>query len=163
MACQNPSLGRAVATFKETLAVKSLKSAYPSILWIQPPSHDGFVNNSERYKFNKCLQEAVKFHEDVYTLELKKSWEPNNGNLYLAVCQHFTCDGYCTYWEAVDKTIRYFDSIMLKKEKSKSMSKSFQKGDLNDHFRWQNPRFKPVGLFTNRLSKKLPTPLPRKN
>ena len=39
-------LERAVSAFKEYLPVKSLKSDYPHFLWIQPPYHDCFDNNS---------------------------------------------------------------------------------------------------------------------
>ena len=103
----------AIAAFKDYLPSKSVKNDYPQILWIQPPLHDNFTNNSGRYKFNKCLEETTKFHSNVHALSLKKVWNPQDPELFSE--GHYTASGYQAYWEAIDKTTRYFDSIVLKK------------------------------------------------
>ena len=107
---------RAIASFKEFLPVKSLRNGYPNILWIQAPLHDNFNNNNMRFKFNKCLEDTAKLHANVTTLKLKKSWDEHDNELYLMDSRHFTTRGLISYWESVDHTIRYFDSILLKKQ-----------------------------------------------
>ena len=67
---------RCIASYKDYLPAKSLRPTYPRILWIQAPEHECFTNNRLRYKFNRCLEELVKYHSNVFTLELKKSVEP---------------------------------------------------------------------------------------
>ena len=99
---------RCVASFKENLPAKNVKvPGYPYFLWIQLPLHEYFENNTAREHFNRCLDELVKLHSNVYTLALKKVWDPKDENLYLKT-QRFTSEGLRAYWEAVDKTIRYF-------------------------------------------------------
>ena len=137
----------AVAIFKENLPAKCLKERYPCFLWIHAPNHDGFCNNSLRFKFNRSIEETAKLHPNVYSLMLKKVWDPKDENLFLKECQRFTADGYKSYWEAVDKTVRYFDSVMLKKhdkERRKTLNsrQDSQAGHgSDDRFRWQNPKF----------------------
>ena len=128
---------RAVSAFKEYLPAKSLRSDFPQILWIQAPMHDGFTNNNLRYKFNKCLEDCVKSHSSTWTLALKKSWDPKDADLYISDCGRFTTSGFKTYWEAVDRTTCYFDSILLKKqEKRKNLKIHGNKMDQKDCFRW---------------------------
>ena len=152
-----------ISIFKENLPAKCLKSDYPHILWIQAPLHDGFQNNQQRVKFNSCLEDVVKVHSNSSTLMLKKAWEPKNLNLFLEEQQCFTSEGYRTYWEAVDKTIHYCDSIMLKKHdkgKNPKLDKSSD-SDQKDRFKWQHPKYNRD--FTVTKFKKLPPPPPPVN
>ena len=115
-----------VASFKENLPAKSVKSVYPHFLWIQAPSHDNFINNSQRHKFNKALEEVSKLHQNMSSLYLKKVWDPTDQSLFFQSNHKFSTAGYAAYWEAVDRTIGYCDSIVLKKtDKPKLLS---QKG-----------------------------------
>ena len=125
---------RAISAFKENLLTKSSKSeGYPLILWIQPPMHEHFPNNSHRFRFNKSLEEVVKLHAATFTLPLKKVWDHKDISLFLS-SQRFTPEGYKTYWEAVDRTVRYFDSVILKKlDKKKPKNLVGQ----NDQFKWR--------------------------
>ena len=143
---------RAIATFKEHLSAKCMRQDYPHILWIQPPTHDNFskISNSLRSKFNYCLEEVVKMHDNVSTLMLKKVWDGKDNNLFLSSCNRFTTDGLKSYWEAVDRTVHYCDSIALKRsDKSKAQKtsggsgRSCRSGDQKDPncFRWKNPKF----------------------
>ena len=155
---------RYIATFKETLPAKCIKMDYPHMLWIQAPAHDSFHNNDLRYKFNMCLEDLVKSHTNTTTLALKKIWDSSDMNLFHAETHRFTVAGYKAYWEAVDKTVRYLDSVLLKKrEKAKSQKINKNKFDQKDHrdnqdcFCWQNLHFNyrsgPEMTF-----KQLPTP-----
>ena len=107
---------RSTAAFKEHLPAKAVRHGFPKFLWIQAPYHDHFSDNNLRFKFNRILEEMVKFHMDTFTLSLKKVWNDKNPNLYIQEAHRFTAEGYSTYWEAADRTVRYFDSILLKKQ-----------------------------------------------
>ena len=131
-----------VASFKENLPVKSVcNPGFPSFLWIQLPRHINFKNSSQHFKFNCCLEEQVKLHSDTYALALKKVWDYDDTNLF---ADRFTAARFRAYWEAVDKTICYFDSVVLKKNEKRKAQKpgnaacqgaNYQK----DKFRWKNP------------------------
>ena len=56
-------------------------------------------------------------------------------NLY---SDRFTTAGYKAYWEAIDKTIRYFDSVILKKNE-RMRTKSAHNINKQELFKWQNP------------------------
>ena len=150
-----------IASFKETLSVKSLKHDYPQILWIHAPYHDGFKNNHFRERYNKCIEELAKFHNNMHTLCLKKVWDPKDSSLFLDECNRFTSAGYKAYWEAVDKTIHYFNSVVLKKHERKRNNKYIEAKkasvDQKDHFRWQNPAYNRDSEDTVQF-RKLPPP-----
>ena len=57
-----------------------------------------------------------------YTLVLKWVWDVHDKSLVTKKFSRFTNEGFCKYWEAVDRTVRYFDLVVLKK-KQKSMVK----------------------------------------
>ena len=116
---------RCVATFKEHLPAKSIRE-YPFILWIHAPLHDGFTNNNLRHKFNRSLDETARIHSNVTSLMLKRVWNVQDNTLYLHEHGRFTCDGYHSYWEAVDCTTRYFHSIILKKSTKEKKKNGFK-------------------------------------
>ena len=130
-----------VATFKENLPAKCIRNVgFPHFLWIQPPKHKNFSNNSQHYKFNRCLEENVKLHPHTYTLALKKGWDDIDDNLFSKDTQRFSVAGYRAYWEAVDKTILYLDSVILKKnDNRKNQKRNNLDISQKDRFRWQNP------------------------
>ena len=134
---------RNIATFKENLPAKCIKGSYPQILWVQAPLHDSFLDNSLRFKFNKCLEELSRLHSNCHTLFLKRVWDPQNLNLVQLQggTIRYTAEGYSTYWEAVDCTVHYFDSVLLKKQDK--FGKKLKNGDpvQKDRFRWQNPAY----------------------
>ena len=167
-----------IAVFKEFLPAKSVMDGYPHILWIQAPLHDKFANNGDRIIFNRCLEETIKLHGGVSCLALKKVWNPQNVNLFVESCNRFTNDGFHDYWEAVDHTVRFCDSILLKKlEKAKLQTSpvrdqkgqhSSQKDHLvpsqkgkkrfsSDRFRWQNPA---LNVTSPAIYRRLPAPRP---
>ena len=130
---------RGIATYKENLPAKCLKLDYPQMLWIQAPHHINFGNNVQREQYNKCLEEMCKLHSNTHTLALKKIWDPQDTALYLS-SGRFSSEGYKLYWEAVDKTVRYFDSIVLKKCKKRKAQRQNAPHTFGqkDQFRWKN-------------------------
>ena len=128
---------RGISSFKENLPAKAKREGYPHILWILPPSHDNFHNNAMRYKFNKCVEDMAKYHTNVSCLELKKVWNAKDDGLYVKDQKRFTIQGYKNYWEAVDRTVRYCDSVSLKKKTTKNTKPNHCQ---NDKFRWRNPK-----------------------
>ena len=158
---------RGVASFKENLPAKCTRAGWPHWIWIHAPLHEGFKNNSEREKFNRGLEESARFHNDVSTLVLKKVWSPSDNNLFVSDCQRFMSEGFHAYWEAVNKTVWYCDSIVLKKlDKTCKMQKAFngQKGknDQKDQFRWKNPKFN-IDYSKKQTFSRLPAPPQRKS
>ena len=126
-------LERNVAAFREYLPAKAIHCNYPHFLWIAAPLHDGFCNNSLHQKFNRSLEEVMQLHASSYCLHLEKVWDAKNMNFYLSVSQCFTAEGYSAYWEGVDRTVCYFDSILLKKQEGKK-SQKMHGVDQKDHF-----------------------------
>ena len=139
---------RGISSFKENLPAKSKRDGYPHILWILAPNHTNFRNNVDRDRFNRCVEDQCKFHTNVSCLELKKVWDPQDENLFFN--DRFTADGLRCYWTAVDRTIRYCDTVSLKKKfaKIKQQPKTGKKlhynkdtsnQSQNDIYRWRNP------------------------
>ena len=156
---------RAVAAFKECIPAKAKKDGYPHILWILAPMHNNFNNNSKRYKFNKGVEDSAKFHSNVTCLHLKKVWDPVADDLFSKEYNRYTTEGYKKYWGAVDRTIRYCDSIFLKKrEKFAKRQVNTLTGDEEksvdaNKYRWFNPNIKnDVKRFKEQKQKKLPAP-----
>ena len=93
-------------------------------------------------------------HVNVSSLPLKKVWDDKDVNLFNN--HRFTAAGLRAYWEAVDKTTRYFDSVILKKNanrKNQAYTQAKQPTlSQKDKFRWQNPNL-------NLHSVLLPAPL----
>ena len=149
-----------IATFKEFLPAKAVCSHYPHILWIQAPLHNGFKNNDLRRMFNACLDDVIRLHTNTHTLMLKRVWDPKNHNLFILESGCFMAEGMRDYWEAVDHTACYFDSVVLPKkvqDKRKNLKmNNHSTTDQKDRFWWQNPSLNvntDVGVF-----RKLPPP-----
>ena len=156
---------RSISAFKEHLGARSIKAAYPQILWIQAPTHDNFANNALRHKFNKSLEDISKFHANTSSLMLKHVWDPTDKNLFIEDCQRFTNEGLRIYREAVDRTVRYFDSVILKKqERVKNLKKSrYSSPGQKDRFKWCNPRYNIDEESENVSFHRLPVPPPSNN
>ena len=168
---------RNIASFKENLTIKSRRDNYPHIVWILAPMHDNFSNNAERYKFNRAVEDMCQFHSNVSCLELKKVWNPKDDGLFCKEFNRYTATGLKSYWEAVDRTIRYCDTVVLKK-REKIPKRGFQSTGIsgntsnrrplnttsncqNDRFKWMNPSIsRDVKKF--KQQRRLPTP-PRRN
>ena len=127
---------------KDYLPSKCKPHLYPQIYWIQPPLHVNFANNAVRPKFGKALENVVKHNENTHVLQLLKGWDSDDTNLYVYHNRRFTTSGFTSYWNAVDKTARYIDTIHMKK---------LQKPKHSDRYHWQQPQNQPE-------RRKLPSP-----
>ena len=154
--------------YKELLAVKSKRMDFPRIIWIKAPIHENFHNNVERGKFNSCLNEVACNYDNVSVLKLKKVWDPMDKTLYFHESCRYTAEGYIKYWEAVDKTVKFCDTILLKKiakRNSKEMVQGFKPKNMNlDRNQWRKPN-KGSDMPTNNANndtyctrRTLPTP-----
>ena len=128
---------RTLLAYKEKLHSKLKKVYYPYFIWIEAPLHSEFDNNRDREIFNAALKEVSLLHEDVAVLELKKIWTYDNRNLYLANSDRFTVQGLHTYWEAVDRTVKYADTTILKKAALKILGP--KRGQGVDKYKWFAP------------------------
>ena len=158
---------RTIACHKDYLDDKSKKENYPLFLWIQAPRHKSFSNNAERIKFNKCLDRMSSYHANTRSLQLKKIWDAEDSTLFVKESRRFTAKGLDAYWEAVDKTIKYCDTLLMKKMNNKKKNKG-SAGIVSvksDRFHWQKPNLAKNG-HTNRPEshksesdrRKLPSP-----
>ena len=110
---------------------------------MEPPLHRGFRNNDGRKKFISALKTASKLHENVSTLALVKVWNPDDHSLYLEHEARYTVDGLRFYWEAVDKAVRYADTILYKKISKKQKDTSIDSG--------KTPNKPKAGTFMRRV------------
>ena len=125
-----------IEAHKDNLQIKSKKWNYPHMIWIMPPFHDNFRNSSQCIILEACMEAVAKFHSNTIALELKKVWNPHNMNLFAAESNRFTAAGYTAYWNAVNKTIKYGDTILQKKLTKKQQ---FHTAVPNrDRYRWTN-------------------------
>ena len=151
---------RLISANKDYLEAKSKKQDYPHMLWIQAPYHDNFANNTERSKFNQSLVRMAKYHQNTSALELKKIWNHSDSNLYVREARRYTTRGYAAYWEAIDKTVKFCDTIVLKKPEHKKKKQPFKFNGNLDHYHWQ--QHSPAKFKNNMKSgngkRKLPRP-----
>ena len=145
---------RYISTQKEYLPAKSQKGRiFPQIIWIQPPLHVNFHNNQLHSKFNKCLNEVVKYHANTTSLSLKQIWDQDDTRLYMQESRQFTNLGYNSYWAAVDRTIKFADTILIKKflKIDEAHEKTNQR---KKHFSWSKETTKGRKLPTPKCKKK---------
>ena len=124
---------------KEYLPSKSQCDQFPIIIWIEAPINNSFPNNEKRIKFNKSLNHIAKFHENVHVLQLKKIWDPQDSNYYVFENRRFTVFGLGKYWEAVNATIKFADTILIKKVQRKAArAKAAEEFDGSNKYKWVN-------------------------
>ena len=107
-----------LSAYKGKLPARAKKINYPQIIWIEAPLHVNMTSasNDLRNKFNKALEKMVQFHPNTTALQLEKVWDPQGKSFYSKSEQIFTSAGLSTYWNAVDKVIRFADTILFKKQ-----------------------------------------------
>ena len=62
----------------------------------------------------------------IYALQLKKTWMEDDSHLFNAEDKKFTDIGYKSYWNAVDKTVKFAHTLLLKKEALASQKKTME-------------------------------------
>ena len=70
--------------------------------------------------FNKVLEVSVQNYDYAYSLKLRKVWNEQDPALYLKREGRFTAQGLNAYWEAIDKTVKFANTILLKKPKGQT-------------------------------------------
>ena len=146
---------------KDFLPERSKRPLLPQIIWIQAPLHDNFHNNNDRTKFNKILAEVAQLHPNTSALALKKVWDPSDTRLYVAHSR-FTSLGLTTYWAAIDKTIKFADTILLKKwlKQAENNYVRSRKNPSKNKYKWR--RCKGNTTPSKPKGRKLPTPSKRR-
>ena len=139
---------KAIALQKDFLPNKSQHQKQPQIVWIEAPLHVNFPNNEDRMAFNKALNASAQFHDNTHVLALKKIWDPEDGQLFNTDARRFTSNGYSQYWYAVNRTIKFADTILMKKlvkkgeqseyDKNFKSTKFIRRSDKQDRFHWSN-------------------------
>ena len=110
-----------ISGYNDQMPSKAKKANYPHMIWIKAPLHNCFrpQTNNLRGKFNACLDKMGKLQLNTSVLELKKIWDPEDSALVLPGTDILTAKGCTTYWEAVDRTVKYCDTTTLRKEAAK--------------------------------------------
>ena len=149
---------RVIEIQKDFLPAKSKRVNYPHFVWIEPPIHRNFNNKFMREKFVRCLHTAADLHDNVSVLKLKKIWDDSDNALFNKKSQCYTANGLNTSWEAVDCTLKFCDSTILKgiakqeikvkgqgdaptfecKEFNEKMPSADSRNDYQDH--WKDER-----------------------
>ena len=83
------------------------------MLWIVPPFHSGFPDNSQCAKFSKALDTTAALYPNMWALKLKKIWNPEDTSLYLQESARFTATRLMSYWMAVDRTVKFWDTALV--------------------------------------------------
>ena len=131
---------------KDFLRMKSKRHHFPELLWIDPPFHNAFNNNSKRHKFSKALDNTAAIYIDNWSLKLKRIWDPQSTDLFLQDVQRYTSKGLMTYWMAVDRTIKFWDTALSPVNKMQTATKHpgqkqhTKKRGHADKFYWQRKR-----------------------
>ena len=115
---------RLVLTQKDHLPKKAKKAIdHPVFVWIQPLTHQDFTNNGLRRVFSDSLASCVTDHKNTFAVPLKKIWDHEDPSLYNKIDNKLTVQGYLSYWNAVNKTVKYVDTLLLKKATMKAKNK----------------------------------------
>ena len=132
-------IDRMISSQRDYLPKKCKRYNMPAIIWIEASLHHNFNNNNVTEKFNASLHKMVNFHSNTYILQLKKGWDGLDRCLYLAESRRFTNEGLTMYWNAVDKTVKYVDMILIKKihkKEKQQQSVTYQ----YERYHWQGNR-----------------------
>ena len=80
-------------------------------------------------------------HQNVLVLALKKVWDSRDSNLFIKDAYRFTAEGMKTYWKAVDRTLQFCDSTIMKRVEKVAFKanlpfKRENRRDQKDKYRW---------------------------
>ena len=137
---------RMVSSQKEYLTPKSKRANEPYFVWIKPPMHESIHSKELRLRemFKKALDNCTSMHQNTFALQLKKMWDPSDKLLYNREERRFTANGLILYWQAVDKTVKYANTLLLKKKHQKTTPNDtphHQRHSFhdNDKYHWRKP------------------------
>ena len=122
--------------FKEMLPDFSQRENWPTIIWIIPTLHRNY-KSTERYHrrvLADIIEKETKKHKNCLALRLKQVWDEDNTQFFDKYTDKFTADGLTAIWQAVDRTIKYCDVIMNKKDVN------MENPNCNP-FKYRNPQY----------------------
>ena len=109
-------LHRLCADYKSNLPEKCKRQFTPHILWIIPPTHKYFHDNTLRDMLGRILQDIIEDEDSIYhemcCLKLKKCWDERNGSFYLFEQGRYTPIGLMNYWLGVDAAIKFWSKTL---------------------------------------------------
>ena len=121
-----------IATRKDQFPLKAMKEHTRELLWINPPFHSSFTNNSQCNKFTKAMDTMAAIYADNWSLQLKRIWDTQARDLYLDQAHYYSAKGLVTYWMAVDCTIKFWDTALGPIHKTKQKPYA----ELSEKFWW---------------------------
>ena len=119
--------------FKCKLKPPKKQPLHPTFIWIAPQNHTNFKDNTERRLFSRALDTAVEYHDSTFSLRLRKVWDIKDPTLFKSRDNKYTSAGYTAYWNAVDKAVKFADTLLMKKELSKFDKKQNNSKDQQQH------------------------------
>ena len=139
-----------ISIHKENLPRRAKRELYPQFIWIEAPINTAFANNAARIKFNASLNHVAKFQQNMTVIQLKKIWDTEDPNYYVHDSRRFTVEGYSKYWEAVNASVKFMDTILIKKIAKKSSKNAhngtkatnFKVGSVPNKYKWVNDQVK---------------------
>ena len=141
---------RLLESFMLNLPIKSKKNVNPVLIWVLATQHKNYKNNWERHIFNKCITSAVKGKRNMLALELKQVWDEYDINLVLKDRARITDRGYQSYWNAVDKTIKFAVEMQGAKKEQEDQDRSFYNTRGRFNFRRSFGSFAPRRFYRGR-------------
>ena len=150
---------RIIATRKDQLPKKGLKSDYPVIYWIEAPLHVNFNNNDVRKRYNEILEDLAGTMQNMRIMRMKKIWDPEDKHLFVNSSLIFTTEGIFRYWGSVDNALQFNDMMRNNAKGAKETTK--WKGQQNK-YKWRRPAVEPSER-RDELRFKLPKPNSKKS
>ena len=160
---------RAIEIYKENLPSKAKRPHIPHFLWMAPPTHKNFTEDSnvKRRNFTSSLETVASQFKNCTVLKMIKAWDHDDGESFLNDAQRYSFDGLNKYWQSVDAAIRFwFTALSKKMDKKSKPKKKFQlhRRFDNDH---KSSKYHNIYKLDNRARnqerrRKLPTPPPSK-
>ena len=83
-------INKLISVKKDFLPVHSRRPHQPEMIWINPPFHLGFKNNTQRNKFSRALDNTAAIYEDTWSLKLKHIWDAQGHELFLPEANRFS-------------------------------------------------------------------------
>ena len=98
---------KVITAFKEKLPGKAKRHNWPHVLWATPVVHKNFPNKRVREIFSTALEKTALMHTNMSALRLKQVWDQEDHSLVTHDGHRVTNAGYKSYWQALDKTVKF--------------------------------------------------------
>ena len=125
-----------VEIHKDRLTNKSKKKNYPSFMWIPPPLHANFEDNTLRNKFAKSIKSSLHIQPHHMMLKLLKVW--NYEDTSLAKANRYTLPSYKAFWKSLDSATEFWMKNLAPRNASAESTLEQQQG-TNEPRRFNRP------------------------